>query len=39
MTHRVLVVMDQFTRRIFGFGMHAGDVDSEALCRMFNTAI
>ena len=31
--------MDQFTRRIIGFGMHAGDVDGVALCRMFNKAI
>ena len=38
-THWVLVVMDQFTRRIIGFGVHAGDVDGIALCRMFNTAI
>ena len=38
-THWVLVVMDQFTRRIIGFGVHAGDVDGAGLCRMFNTAI
>jgi transposase InsO family protein len=38
-THWVLVVMDQFTRRIIGFGVHAGDVDGVALCRMFNIAI
>jgi len=38
-SHWVLVVMDQFTRRIIGFGVHAGDVDGRALCRMFNTAI
>jgi transposase InsO family protein len=38
-SHWVLVVMDQFTRRIIGFGVHAGDVDGVALCRMFNTAI
>ena len=31
--------MDQFTRRIIGFGVHAGDVDGIALCRMFNSAI
>jgi transposase InsO family protein len=37
--HWVLVVMDQFTRRIIGFGVHAGDVDGIALCRMFNKAI
>jgi putative transposase len=35
----VLVVYDQFTRRIIGFGVHSGDVDGIALCRMFNTAI
>jgi len=38
-THWVLVVMDQFTRRIIGFGVHAGDVDGVVLCRMFNKAI
>jgi hypothetical protein len=38
-SHWVLVVMDQFTRRIIGFGIHAGNVDGVALCRMFNTAI
>ena len=38
-THWVLVVMDQFTRRIIGFGVHAGDVDGVALCCMFNKAI
>ena len=38
-SHWVLVIMDQFTRRIIGFGVHAGDVDGAALCRMFNTAI
>jgi transposase InsO family protein len=38
-THWVLVVMDQFTRRIIGFGVHAGDVDGVVLCRMFNSAI
>ena len=38
-SHWVLVVMDQFTRRIIGFGIHSGNVDGIALCRMFNTAI
>ncbi|MGB5258947.1 MAG: integrase core domain-containing protein [Gammaproteobacteria bacterium] len=38
-SHWVLVVMDQFTRRIVGFGIHAGDVDGIALCCMFNSAI
>ena len=35
-SHWVLIIMDQFTRRIIGFGVHAGDVDGVALCRMFN---
>jgi transposase InsO family protein len=38
-THWVLVVMDQFTRRIVGFAVHRGVVDGLALCRMFNRAI
>lgn len=38
-THWVLVVMDQYTRRIIGFGVQAGAVDGGALCRMFNRAI
>ena len=38
-SHWVLVIMDQFSRRIVGFGVHAGDVDGIALCRMFNSAI
>ena len=35
----VLVVMDQFTRRLVGFAVHAGTVTGADLCRMFNTAI
>ena len=38
-SHWVLVVMDQFTRRIIGFGVQAIAVDGPALCRMFNQAI
>jgi transposase InsO family protein len=38
-THWVLVVMDQFSRRIIGFGVQAAAVDGLALCRMFNQAI
>src|SRR4029077_12450927 len=38
-THRVLVVMDQYTLRIIGFGVHADIVDGVALCRMFLRAI
>ena len=38
-THWILVVTDQYTRRIIGFGVYAGTVDGAALCRMFNRAI
>jgi hypothetical protein len=38
-THWILVLMDQYTRRIIGFGLHAGPVDGIALCRMFNHAL
>jgi transposase InsO family protein len=38
-THWILVVMDQFTRRIIGFAVKAGDVDGRALCCLFNQAI
>ena len=38
-THWVLVVMDQFTRRIIGFGVQSGIVDGVALCRMFHRAV
>jgi transposase InsO family protein len=37
-THWIMVVMDQYTRRIIGFGVHVGNVDGPALCRMFNEA-
>ena len=33
-----MVVMDQYTRRIIGFGVHAGNVDGPAVCRMFSGA-
>src|SRR3989441_12269846 len=38
-TYWVLVVMDQFTRRIVGFAVHRGVVDGVVLCRMFNRVI
>lgn len=38
-TQRVLVVMGQYTRRIIGFGVHAGTVEGIAFYRMFNRAI
>ena len=37
-SHWIMVVMDQYTRRIIGFGVHAGNVDGPTLCRMFNEA-
>jgi transposase InsO family protein len=38
-SHWVLVAMDQFTRRLIGFGVQPEVVDGQALCRMFNTII
>ena len=38
-SHWVLVIMDRFTRRIIGFGVHGGDVDGVVPCRLFNNAI
>ncbi|WNO08947.1 integrase core domain-containing protein [Teredinibacter sp. KSP-S5-2] len=35
-SHWVMVVMDQFTRRIVGFAVHAGDLNGIVACRMFN---
>ena len=35
----VLVVMDQFTRRMIGLGVCLGAVDGPSLCRMLNDAI
>ncbi len=38
-THWVLVVMDQFTRRVIGFSVRSGIVDGMSLCRMCQRAI
>src|SRR6266852_3893071 len=35
----VLVVMDQFTRRLVGVGVHRGAVTGADVCRLFNAAI
>jgi hypothetical protein len=35
----VLMVMDQFTRRLVGFGVHSGAPTSADVCRMFNVAV
>jgi len=37
-TYWVLIVRNQCTRRIVGFGVHQGAVDGVGLCRMFNHA-
>ncbi len=38
-THWVMVVMDQYTRRIVGFAAHVGVLDGPFVCRMFNSII
>ena len=35
-SHWVMVVMDQFTRKIIGFAVYAGDINGVAICCMFN---
>jgi len=37
-THWIMVVMDQYTRRIIEFALKAGNVDGLTLCRLFNQA-
>jgi len=34
-THWVLVVMDQYSRKLIGFSVHMGPVDGPAICLMF----
>jgi transposase InsO family protein len=38
-SHWVMVVMDQFTRRIIGFAVQPGALDGPKVCRMFNSII
>ncbi len=38
-SHWVMVVMDQYTRRIIGFAVQAETLDGVAACRMFNEII
>ncbi len=38
-SHRILVVMDVFTRRLIGFGIEPARIDGVAVCRMFSRAI
>jgi len=33
-----MVVIDQYTRRVIGFAVNAGNIDGPTLCRMFNAA-
>lgn len=38
-SHWVMIVMDQFTRRIIGFAVNPGELYGIAICRMFNQII
>jgi putative transposase len=38
-SHWIMVVMDQFSRKIIGFAVHAGDLNGIVICRMFNRII
>ena len=38
-SHWVMVVLDQYTRRIIGFAVHAGDCDGIIYYRLFNKII
>ncbi|MEO8466170.1 MAG: integrase core domain-containing protein [Gammaproteobacteria bacterium] len=38
-THWVMVVMDQYTRRIVGFAIQLGILDGPAVCRMLNQIV
>ena len=38
-SHWVMVVLDQYTRRIIGFAVNGGDCDGVAYCRIFNEVI
>ena len=38
-SHWIMVIMDQYTRRIIGFSVHAGDLSGSAICSMFNNVI
>ena len=38
-SYSVMVIMDQYSRRIIGFAVHRGDVGGEALCSMFREIV
>ena len=37
--HWVMVIIDQYSRKIIGFAVHEGDCDGVTYCRMFNSII
>jgi len=38
-SHWVMVLIDQYSRRIIGFAAHAGALDGPTVCRMFNSIV
>jgi len=38
-THWVLIVMDQYSRRIIGIAVHCGPLNGPCICEMFNSVI
>jgi len=38
-SHWVMVLMDQYTRRIIGFAVHPGTLDGISICMLFNKTI
>ena len=38
-SHWVMIIIDQFSRRIIGFAAHNGDLNGPIICRMFNKII
>ena len=38
-SHWIMVIMDQFSRRIIGFSVHAGDLSGPTICSMFNKIV
>jgi putative transposase len=38
-SHWIMLVMDQFTRRIVGFAVHSGALDGPAVCRLFDRIV
>ena len=38
-SHWIMVVMDQFTRKIIGFAVHPGDLNGVSICVMFNKIV